>query len=73
MGIEWPQLLWICPIVQLEPDRTHEPPDARKEEFGIAHTGLDFEGRDSEIAQVGRMPQVPEYEDGTKCHEEQPN
>jgi hypothetical protein len=61
----------IRPIAQLEPDRADEPAYAREEEFGVAHTRLDFEWRDPEIPKIGRVAQVSEHEHGAKCHEEQ--
>ncbi len=71
--IEGTKLLRVRSIGRYEPDRTHEPPDARKEELRIAHPGLDFEGRDPEIAKIRRMAQVPEYENSAKRHEERPD
>lgn len=67
------KLCRVRPISQLESDRTHKPPNAREEELGIAHTKLDLKWRNSEIAKIRRMAKVPEYENGTKCHEEHPD
>jgi hypothetical protein len=58
-------------IAQHESDRADEAAYAREEEFGVAHTRLDFEGRDPEIPKIGRVAQVSEHEHGSKCHEEQ--
>lgn len=68
--IERTQLRRIRSVLQRKSDRTHEPPNARKEEFSIAHTGLDLEGCHPEIAKIRRVTEVPEYQDGTKRHEE---
>ena len=70
--IERPKTCWIRPIAQHESDRADKAADARKEEFGVAHTRFDFEGRNPEIPKIGRMAQVPEYEHSAKRHEEQP-
>jgi hypothetical protein len=69
--IERPKKCWIRPIARHESDRADKAADAWKEEFGVADTRFDFEGRDPEIPKIGRMAQVPEYEHSAKRHEEQ--
>jgi hypothetical protein len=71
--IERPKPCRIRPIAQHESDRADEAANARKEEFGVADTRFDFEGRDPEIPKIGRMAQVPEYEHSAKRDEEQPD
>lgn len=62
----------IRSITEFESDRTHEPADPWKEQFGITHARLDFKGGHAEVAQVRRVTEIPEHEHGTQRHEERP-
>jgi len=67
--VEWAKLRRIRSISQLQFDRTHQPPNARKQELGVAHAKLDLKRRNPEITKIRRMAKIPEYENGAKRHE----
>jgi hypothetical protein len=71
--VEWTQVTRIGSVRKLEFDRTNKATDSWEQEFGITHRRWNFEGRDAEIAKIGRMPEIAQNEDRTQRHENHPN